>query len=295
MQNSSRTSYAHLLMISRRNFIQLSIAGLGALAGDKLFGFSSSSRPLGVQLYTVRQQAERDLPGVLQAIHQIGYKEVELYWNVYTHPAAELRSMIADHGLTAPSGHFNYEGLPDKLDYAQALGLKYVVCPMLPKKMWNTLDGFKQAAEQFNRWGEQVRSRGMRFGFHNHNYEFRKFGDTTGFDTLLANTDPKLVCWEMDCYWVTQAGRDPLKMLKQHGDRIRLLHLKDRKPGFPPSQELNDSAGHFTEVGTGSIDWKDILKAARQNGIEYLFVEQDFTSLPPVESLRISYNNLRKL
>ncbi len=294
MQIPRPNGYAHLLMISRRNFLQLSIAGLGSLATNKLFG-STSSRPLGVQLYTVRDQAERDLPAVLKAIRQIGYKEVELYWNVYTHPAAELRRMIADQGLTAPSGHFNYEGLPDKLDYAQALGLKYVVCPMLPNSMWNTLDGFKQAAEQFNRWGEQVRGRGMRFGFHNHNYEFRKFGNTTGFDTLMANTDPKLVSLEMDCYWITQAGRDPLKMLQEHGDRIRLLHLKDRKPGFPPSQQLNAAAGHFTEVGTGSIDWKDILKAAQKNNVEYLFVEQDFTTLPPIESLRISYNNLQKL
>jgi sugar phosphate isomerase/epimerase len=158
-----------------------------------------------------------------------------------------------------------------------------------------TLDGYEQAADQFNIWGEQARKRGMRFGFHNHNYEFRQFGKTTGFETLLERTDPQLVWLEMDCYWITQAGRDPVKMLAEHGSRIRLLHLKDRKPGFPPSQELNDAAGHFTEVGSGTINWKAILAAAQQNGVEHLFVERDSGDRTPLESLRVSYQNLQRI
>lgn len=280
-------------MIDRRQFLQMSITAMSVVVAGKCMA-ASATKPLGVQLYTVRDQAERDLPAVLEAIRKIGYREVEFYWNIYSHPAKDLCRMLGDHGLRAPSGHFDYDGLGSKLDYAQEIGLRYVVCPMLPKTMWNSLDEFKRAADQFNRWGEDVKRRGMIFGFHNHNYEFRRFGDTTGFATLMARTDPKLVCLEMDCYWIAQAGRDPLQMFNDLGSRIRLLHLKDRMPDFPASQELNHAAEHFTEVGDGSLDWKKILAAAERNGVEHLFVERDSGARPALESIRISYDNLQR-
>ncbi|MGZ4813760.1 MAG: sugar phosphate isomerase/epimerase family protein [Terriglobales bacterium] len=257
--------------------------------------FGAIRKPIGVQLYTVRDQAEKDLPGVLKVIQGIGYQEVEPYWNIYNHPAKELKQMLADHGLTAASGHFDYEGLDTKFDYAQELGLTYMTCPMLPKSMWNSLDDFKKAADQFNKWGAQAKKRKMKFAFHNHNYEFKQFGNTNGFDTLLKGTDPKLVWFEMDCYWITQAGRDPVKMMDEHSGRIKMLHLKDRKPGFPASQSLDQAAMHFTEVGNGALNWKAILVAAEKNKIEHMFVEEDFCERPPLESLRISYNNLQKM
>jgi sugar phosphate isomerase/epimerase len=279
-------------MINRREFLISSAAVLGcaphAFAGD-------TPRPLGVQLYTVRDQAEKHLPEVLAAIRQMGYEEVETYWNVYTHAAAELKQLISDHGLRVPSGHFDYTGIESKLEYAATLGLDYIICPMLPEPMWTSLDGFKQAADQLNKWGEQIQRMGMRFGFHNHNYEFRRFGDTTGFDVLMSRTDPKLVCLEMDCYWITQAGQDPLQMFGRMGSRIKMLHLKDRKPGYPPTQKPNREAEHMTPVGNGTINWKAILEAAQQNGVQHLFVEQDSGDLPPLEELRISYKNLKPL
>ena len=147
---------------------------------------------------------------------------------------------------------------------------------MLPKDMWTSADGFKKAAEQFNKWGEQaIHSMGMQFGFHNHNYEFQKFGNTTGFDILTKTADPKLVCLEMDCYWITQAGQDPVAMLKKYGSRIQLLHLKDRMPGFPTSQMLGPDAEHITEVGSGTINWKAVLETAEQTGVKHYFVERD--------------------
>ena len=284
-----------LITPTRRNFLQVTATGLAALAFHKSSLAADTEHPIGVQLYTVRDQAEKDLPAVLKQIQAIGYKEVELYWNVYNRPASELKRMIADNGLTAPSGHLNYEGLPSKLDYAKELGFQWVVCPMLPKSMWNSLDSFKQAADQFNKWGEQVNSLGMKLAFHNHNYEFKKFGNTTGYDTLVANTDPKLVSFEMDCYWVTQAGRDPVQMMEKLGNRVRMLHLKDRKPGFPTSQQLNDAASHFTEVGNGSIPWEKVLQTAKKVGVEHYYVEQDKCDKPPIESLAISYKYLKPL
>lgn len=280
-------------MWTRREVVKLSACAATAAAAGNLF--AASKKPVGVQLYTVRDQAEKDLPGVLQVLQQIGYQEVEPYWNIYNHPAKELKQMLTDHGLRVPSGHFDYQGLDSKYDYAQELGLQYMVCPMLPKTMWKSLDGFKQAAEQFNKWGAEAMKRGMNFGFHNHNYEFRQFASVTGFDTLLARTDPKLVAIEMDCYWIAQAGRDPVEMMHQHPDRIRLLHLKDRKPGFPVSQQLDEAAMHFTEVGNGTLHWRAILQAAENNNVEHMFVEEDFCERPPLESLRISYSHLQQL
>lgn len=280
-------------MFSRRDFLRSGLAAAGSLAaGRRLFAGQFIHPPLGVQLYTVRRQAEADLPSVLKQIRAIGYEQVETYWNVYTHPANELRQMILDAGLTAPSGHFDYQGLPAKLDYAQELGVSFVICPLLPEKLRYTLDDFRRAADQFNNWGERTRSLGMRFGFHNHNYEFRQLGGTTGFDVLLDRTDPELVCFEMDCYWLAQAGQDPVATLEKLGRRVSMLHLKDRRGRFPPSQELNKAAEHFTEVGNGSIDWNKVLTVAERLKIKHLFVEQDESERPPLESLKISYGNL---
>ena len=282
-------------MVTRRDFLQLSAAGLGTLALSDLAFAAVKPFPVGVQLYTVREQAEKDLNAVLAHIGMIGYKEVETYWNVYTHPAKKLRSMIVDNGMSVPSGHFDYDGLEGRLDYAKDLGVQFMICPMLPKDMWTSADGFKKAADQFNKWGEKIKAMGMQFGFHNHNYEFQKFGNTTGFDILTQNTDAKLVCLEMDCYWITQAGQDPVAMLKKFGNRIQLLHLKDRQAGFPTTQMLGPDAEHMTEVGSGTIDWKAVIETGQQTGVKHFFVERDNGSTPPFESLRISYNYLNKL
>ena len=155
-------------MHNRREFLRWSIAAAGVVAASRILDAEPHSprlvRDIGVQLYTVRDEAERDLPSVLAAIRKIGYSEVETYWNVYSHPAPELRRMIEDHGLKVPSGHFNYDGLEGKLDYAKTLGVEYVICPMLPETMWFTLEGYKRAADQFNIWGEKIHQAGMQFG-----------------------------------------------------------------------------------------------------------------------------------
>lgn len=280
-------------MQSRRDFLRHGFMVVGSIAANRgLFAGAALHPRLGVQLYTVRRQAESDLPPLLKQIRAIGYDEVETYWNVYSHPANELRQMIIDAGLKVTSGHFDYQGLPAKLDYARELGLSFVICPILPESLRNTADDYRRAADQFNQWGERAHSLGMRFGFHNHNYEFRHLGGTTGFDVLVERTDPKLVYFEMDCYWVTQAGQEPIAMMQKLGKRVRMLHLKDRQRGFSPSQELNKAAEHFTEVGNGTIDWKNVLTAAERLEVEHFFVEQDECERPPVDSLRMSYRHL---
>ena len=283
-------------MLTRRNFLKSSSAALPALALLSKSAFAASHQPIGVQLYTVRSLLEKDpLPDILKQIHAIGYQEVEAFPAVYTHPAKELRQIIDDAGLSVPSGHFDYDGFAGKLDYAKQLGLNWMVCPMLPKSQWSTIDGFHTAAKQFNEWGKQVADLGMRFAFHNHDYEFKPYGDKTGYQILLDETDPHLVFFEMDCYWVTQAGNDPVEMLHRLGHRVRMLHLKDRKPGFPPSNDMDKSSAHFTEVGHGSINWKAVLDTAHSMGIEYYFVEQDQTPGNPLDSIKSSYQYLRTI
>jgi sugar phosphate isomerase/epimerase len=252
--------------------------------------------PLGVQLYTIRNLVKNNnLLPLLRQIRAIGYEEVETYWNLYSQPAHQLLSTVHHAGLTLSSGHFNYEEFASKIPYARQLGLKWMVCPMLPKAQWGSPEGFRRAAAAFNSWGKQCKANGMRFAFHNHNYEFQDLKGTTGYDILLKETDPELVWLEMDCYWISQAGRDPVLLLNQLGKRVRLLHLKDRKPGHPTSQELNDGAMHFTEVGNGTIAWRQVFAQAEKLGIEHYYVEQDESDKAPMDSLKVSYQYLHKL
>ncbi|HZB89565.1 MAG TPA: sugar phosphate isomerase/epimerase [Terracidiphilus sp.] len=180
------------------------------------------------------------------------------------------------------------------MEYASHLGLEWVVTPEIPETMW-TLDGFHAAAKKLNEFGRRAKDLGMRFAFHNHDYEFapRDTHGKTGFAVLLEETDPELVFFEMDCYWIAQAGLDPLTMLKTMGKRIRLLHLKGRKNGFPTSYDMAPSSAHFAPVGSGAIDWKSILAEAEKLNVAHYFVEQDDTYGHPFGTISASYNYLR--
>jgi len=253
---------------------------------------------VGVQLYTLRGDLAKDLTGTLAGIRKIGITSVEGFPGVYARPAAEMRRIFDDHGLKCPSGHFGYDDLEQSLDYAQELGLSYLVCSAMPNERRN-YSGFVQAATKFNAVGAKAKARGLKFAFHNHNFEFQPLTPpgggptTTGLSILLQGTDPALVHWEEDCYWVAQSGNDPLAFLKQYEKRVALLHLKDRMPTAQPNYVQGKAAQYFTEVGTGTISWPPILDVARTTGA-LMFIEQDTTTLPALESLAISYRNLQK-
>lgn len=282
-------------MLTRREFAAEAAAGLAALALAPHAIGKTMDRPLGVQLYTVRDLVDKDLPDTLAAIRKIGYQTVETFTEQYKMSAKDLRQAILGAGLTAPSGHFIYDRLETHFDYAKELGLECMVCSMIPATIANSLGGYKRAAERYNEWGAQANKAGLKFAFHNHNMEFKKYSGVTGLDVLMENTDPALVQWEMDCYWVAQAGYDPVEMLRKHGKRMVALHLKDRKPNVPTSFDTGRASAHFTEVGEGTLDWPAILRLAARFHIPNMYVEQDETERPPLESLRISYTNLVKL
>lgn len=287
-------------MLSRRRFFALSAQ---AVAAQSLLRATLDARAdpagltYGVQMFMVRKQAQTDLAGAFRSIRSAGFGQVELYPIAYDRPAAELRRLLGDTGLTSVSGHFDYTGRLSGMaavEYAHALGLRYVVCPMLPKEQWTSLDGFRKAATFFNQWGEAARSAGMEFAFHNHDYEFKPMEGSTGFAELMQKTDPKLVKLELDLYWLTQGRQDAAAMLARHADRAVLVHLKDRVAGAATSYNM-DPPQHFTELGKGSIAWPALLRQAMRQGIRYAFLDQDETQGPVEASMQESHDYLMSL
>lgn len=294
-------------MQTRRRFLRNAAALAPAAAMAGRIAWALERVPLGVQLFTVRKEAEQNLPHVLEQIRRIGYQEVETYAGIYTFSADALRHMIVDAGLRVPSGHFNYDDLETRFEYATELGLEWMVCSMIPPTMWGSFAGFHAAAKQFNAWGKLAKERGMRFAFHNHDYEFRPLPsqglsaagtgvtEKTGYDVLMQETDPELVFFEVDVYWAAQGGHDPVTLMRLLGNRLKMLHLKDRAAGFPITYDMDADSGHFEPVGKGALDWKAILAEGERLGVEHYFVEQDQSKGPAIDAVRASYQYLNKL
>lgn len=281
--------------MTRREFAGL-VGGAAACAIGSRGAWAEGARlTYGVQMFELREMAKTDLPRVFRTIREAGFEQVELYPIAYRVPAKELRAMVKDAGLECVSGHFDYEGLEQKVGYAKELGLGYMVCPMLPKPQQTNVAGFRAAAELFSKVGKLAQEREMQFVFHNHCYEFAPLQGTTGFKTLMDHTNPELVKLEVDCYWLTQAGQDPIRFLKAHSDRAVLLHMKDRVAGAPTGYDMDSGGAHMAELGKGTIRWPEILAEGRALGIQYAFVDQDFTRMPIPESLKEARAYLRSL
>jgi sugar phosphate isomerase/epimerase len=289
-------------MINRRDFIRSTAAGAATIvAGTKLtrnLFANPYGKPIGLQLYTVRDELEKDVPGTIKKVAAIGYKEVEIY-DLYGMSPAQFTKLLKDNGLVGVSHHFL---LKDEQTHweksvaeARELGVKYMVHAILDPPERKSLDDYKRHVELFNKIAEQTHQAGMQFCYHNHDFEFQKFDGITVLDYLLKHLDPHLVQFEMDCFWVTHAGQDPVALMKQHPGRFPLLHIKDLKAGIPPSTEFDARMGLFTEVGKGVIDWKRIFAAAPQGGMKHFFVEQDYCEIPALESIKISYEYLHNL
>jgi sugar phosphate isomerase/epimerase len=303
-------------MWSRRTFLQHGSLALATMACADTRAAPSQhgplGRPIGLQLYTVREDAAKDLPGTLKRIAAIGYREVELA-GLPPRPAAEVRKLLEDCGLTAPSMHagmFDLQtGLQQRIDYAKALGVQYIVCsfPWTADSRFRdaaggsahalaagvTLDDWKWNAQQLNRIGEVARTAGLRCGYHNHNMEFRAYDGVTAYDELLRLTEPDLVTMELDIAWVVTAGVDPLRYLTKHASRISMLHVKEVRKNARTTLDRLDA--QTTEVGGGQIDWKRLFGAMSAGSIRHYFVEQENFERPPLEAVKISFDYLREL
>lgn len=275
-------------------------------------------RPIGLQLYTVADQLNQDFHGTLKKISAIGYKEVELA-ATHSRTAAQLRKAFKSAGLSCRSAHmFDPNQKPEQfMNFAEELGVKYVVTSfnappsvMAAAKGPNpnfaavvqavermSLDDYKKSAETANELGEQAQKRGLQYLYHNHNPEFKKFGDKTGYDVLLESTDPELVKMELDCGWMTAAGYSPVSYLEKYPKRFKLLHIKAFKPGAPTLQLSGPDAPVPAELGRGVPDYRPIFAAAAQAAVEQYYVEQEppFKDMPALEAIKVDYEYLHTL
>jgi sugar phosphate isomerase/epimerase len=289
--------------IDRRSLIAaglgLAFASVPALARPRDF-FSRHGIPLGVQFYTVQTVTQKDVQGAFERLARLGYRDMELPSMLGRQPA-ELRAMADRAGLRISALHVTYPDLSKRssADGALAalakdlhvLGADHAVAPMPPwpsglkpargESFGDTLgrgiaaegpDFWKRMTDVLNRCGAELRREGIRLGYHNHNVEFRPMGDSNGWDILVDGTDPKLVSFELDAGWVAAAGIDPVALVRRHGGRLRLMHIKDIKGSTRPNFALTMDP---TEVGSGVIDWKRLLPAAYKAGVRHFYVEQE--------------------
>jgi sugar phosphate isomerase/epimerase len=280
-------------MQTRRNFLAtLGVAALGIASRDaaasEILASSKKIKRVGVQLYTVRDMMKADLPGTLAQVAGIGYKEVE-FAGYFGRTPAQIRELLKRNKLSSPSSHLPFESLQSgwqkQLDDAKAVGHEWVTIAWIPEEKRQTLDDWKSHAAAFNRAGEQAKAAGLRFAYHNHDFEIRPVEGTRPLDLLLSSTDPKLVDFELDLYWVVFGGGSPLDFINRYPKRFKMVHVKDS--AGPPDNKMVD-------VGQGKIDFRSIFAQSEKAGIKHYFVEHDQPA-NPIATLRNSYNYLHAL
>jgi sugar phosphate isomerase/epimerase len=242
--------------------------------------------PIALQLYTVRDQTERDFTGTLERVAEIGYPGVEFagYGGL---EARQLHDLLVRLGLAAAGAHVSLAALEAdaarEIEYCLAIGCHYLVVPWLPLERRDPA-GAPALAGFLDRLGRQCQEAGLGLAYHNHSFEFETVDGEVMLDGLLKATDPKLVALELDIYWALYAGMDPLTYMQRNADRVRLLHLKDMRPDR-----------EATEVGEGIIDMVGIARAAERQGVKWLIVEHDEPTMPSLESARASFENMKRL
>jgi sugar phosphate isomerase/epimerase len=249
----------------------------------------------GIQLYTLRDDMPKDPKGILKQVAGMGYKQIESYehdklgmfWGMSN---LDFKKYLDELGLTIVSSHCDTKkDFEKKAAQAAEIGMKYLLSPWVgPQKK---MDDWKKIAEEFNRLGSICQKAGIRFAYHNHDYSFVPLEGQIPQDYLMANTDPAVVDYEMDMYWVVTGGADPIAYLQKYPNRFRLCHIKDRIKGAPPSEKEASC-----DLGTGSIDFSKLLKVASDNGMQYYIVEQErYDNSTPVKSASVGAEYLKKL
>ncbi len=243
---------------------------------------------IGLQLYTVRQAMATSVERTLMAVAAIGYEEVE-FAGYFNRPPRAIKQLLDRNGLKSPSGHVAIDVLRSgwyrRLSEASEIGHKWLVVPSLPESDRNSLDAVKRTAELLNRSASDAKTYKIRLGFHNHDVEFTEVEGRRILDVLLEETDPELVDFEMDLYWITKAGADPFDYFRRFPGRFPLVHVKDS--AGPPAHQM-------TEVGKGTIDFKRLFAARRQAGMRHFFVEHD-NPADPMASVGTSFRYLDSL
>jgi sugar phosphate isomerase/epimerase len=318
--------------MKRRTFIKTNFT---LTSGLLLFGQQACKsknnllQDIGLQLFSLPKMLNNDLRGSLEMISKMGYKKLELYgpypfssektikeWKAITpqlgfsgsgffnYNVSDFRSLLDEYGLKAKSAHIHLHTLntrmPEVGDAARSLGLECVGIAYIPEEKRKTLDGYKRMADEFNVLGDLAKKEGLKFIYHNHGYGLKEQDDQVPMKLILDNTDPELVFFEMDIYWTTAGGANPIEYLKSYPNRYLCIHLKDMsklvyfsKDGSNPQQWI-ELFPFMTNVGNGILDIKQIVYEAKKNGVKHFFVEQDMVENPKI-ALQASLDFLKNI
>lgn len=283
------------MKITRRDLIRSASAAALPLRS----ALAASLNTVGVQLYTVRSVIEKDPAGVLKAIDEIGYREAECtqanldkIWDALKATRLRPVSVHFDAGLFLADRR---EKLVAAIADMKTRGFSYVVYPFYPVAQRHGADTFKELADMLNKAGAECKKAGLKLCYHNHAFEYERFGSKFGLEILMENLDKNLVGLELDAFWASVGGHDPVELLDKYKGRVDLLHVKDKAEGTPVQFNERVPKTAFKEAGKGVIDWAKVLRAAHAAGVKHYFVEQDQTEGNPIDSLRISYQYLHGL
>jgi len=279
-------------MNNRRDFlVKSSLVTAGLLISPKIMSQSGKKvKNIGVQLYTFRDAMMKDPIGTLKKIAALGIKQIETAGSAkgyyYGLEPSEMKNVCDGLGMTLRSGHVRLDKHFQKtIEEAVESGQEYVICSSMPSK-GQTISNYKKVADAFNKAGEDCNKMGLKFGYHNHAYEFESHKGEVLYDVLLDNTEASLVHMELDLGWVIVAGKDPLDYFKRYSGRFPLWHLKD----------MDLVKKHSVELGKGGLDILAMLKNSKESGLKYLFIEQEEYANTPFESMTanmIYLNDLR--
>jgi sugar phosphate isomerase/epimerase len=265
--------------------------------GQRSTGIGPSFKgPIGLQLYSLRDQFAKDVPATLDQVRAFGIKYVETH-ATYGLTPEKFRAELDTRGLKAISGHFPYDQCRDHIEDvardAKMLGLQYVGCAWIPHQDPFNEKTCREAIGVFNRAGEALAKHGLKFFYHTHGYEFLPYGKGTFFDLMMAETKPEFVHYEMDVYWIVNPGQDPMKLLEKYGSRFELMHLKDMKQGTPRGFTGHSDVTNNVPLGTGVIDFPTLFRAAKKAGVKWYFIEDE--SPTSVEQIPQSLRYLEQL
>jgi sugar phosphate isomerase/epimerase len=237
--------------------------------------------PLGLQLWSLRDQFAKDVPDTLDKVRDMGFKDVELA-GTYKLTPEQFKTELDARGLRAVSAHFPYERFKNDLDgvirEAKVLGVQWVGCAWVPHKEKEPFDEktCREAIVVFNTAGDALAKEGIKFFSHTHGYEFQPYADGTLFDLMMAETRPDLVNFEMDIFWIVHAGQDPVKLFDKYGSRFQLTHLKGMKESTPTGLLTGKSdVTNDVPLGQGKIELVPILQAAEKAGVKWNFIEDE--------------------
>lgn len=244
---------------------------------------------IALQLYSIKELTNEDFLGTLKRVAEIGYDGVE-FAGYFGTSAGQLKKALDEYGLKAAGSHIGMPDLTERLEemieYSLAIDSPYIICPGIPEDLRDHADGYKRAAEMFDRIGERCKEQGLRFGYHNHGIEFQRYDGLTGMELLASHTRPEHMFFELDTYWAEYAGFRAVEWMESFQDRCRILHIKDMKS----KQDQRN-----TEIGSGILDFRAITATGKQLGVEWYTVEQEEYEIPQLESIQKSLSYLRQI